>query len=144
MDMIDNELTHIERFGEFERYLTTTPDEMASAYLRHRLSAQFVEDLPFNPYLRRLADRGRFFSIEGLTLVKGRKLQCHRNVARLFAAGKIDIATGYAEYLPALWYCHSWGLSEGKMIIETTIKFNQYFGIALSKAEARRFTQLNG
>jgi hypothetical protein len=94
-----------------------------------------------DPDLDILADRGQMMSKDGWSAQKGKKHACHPNSAKLYDKGKVDtIATGYARGSGGYWYQHSWGIKDGK-IVETTVEFDEYFGVELTKAEATRFAQ---
>ena len=64
---------------------------------------------------------------------------CHLNVAHLFLRKDIQgIATGFALALDGVWYRHSWGLNEHR-IIETNGKFTDYWGSILSQNDSGKF-----
>jgi hypothetical protein len=70
---------------------------------------------------------------------------CHENVAHLWAVnarGIIGIGTGYALSADSLWRQHSWGIGrEG--LLETTVRYERYFGILLQGSEADCFADSN-
>jgi hypothetical protein len=61
------------------------------------------------------------------------------------------IATGFAYAAPSLsfpgaWYQHSWGLdysTKTPRVIETTHKFEDYYGVELDKEECKCFVLQN-
>ena len=127
-----------------ERKLGVTVDE-------HKIDSRVKED----PDIDLIANRGQFLSTDGITIVKGRKHQCHGNAARLYRQGKIDfIVTGYAdgftwsENVPidkrdpkeSVWFQHSWGIKDNN-IVETTSNFSRYYGVVLTKEESAKFAK---
>lgn len=96
-----------------------------------------------------IVKEGRLFSTRYRRMKVGRASNCHGNTAALYASG-LDIATGYARK-EGLWRQHSWGFesyrtASGKVIeriVETTRKFDVYFGTALDDQRASKFTMEN-
>ena len=95
------------------------------------------------PHMDYLLERGREFSTKGLHRQKLEPRRCHGNTARLWyeSGGRIRIATGYA-YSSGLWVQHSWGAESGH-VVETTHRFEKYFGIELSARDALKFLLCN-
>lgn len=97
-----------------------------------------------DPDLALLAENGRSFSPSNRVMALGRPNQCHSNVGRLFTRGRVDsIVVGYA--LPSddfMWRQHTWGLKDGHLV-ETTYKYEKYFGVELTTAQAKKFARAN-
>ena len=63
--------------------------------------------------------------------------ECHRNVGAMWIDGTIEsICTGYALSDDQLWRQHSWGLSVGGELVETTDQRRAYVGITLPAGPA--------
>lgn len=92
--------------------------------------------------LEQILEHGQAFEAAGAIRRKGRVSSCHSNVARLAEAGKARIATGYALN-EGLWRQHSWGISPGGKVIETTEPREAYFGILLEGEAAEDFIFYN-
>ena len=99
-----------------------------------------------DPDAGKILKSGKLFSMSGRVRVKGKPNNCHGNSCDFLKSKKIDaIATGYVLADNGAWRSHSWGIKKGR-IVETTDAGNgalAYFGIVLSKAEAKQFQTLN-
>lgn len=120
--------------------LLTTTDKDLRPYLLRSIAS--------NPDRNIIEARGKLYSTKGLVVVKGEPHECHTNTAKLLAAKKIDaIVTGYALHKSgvgrATWHDHTWGLKDGK-IVETTVRFDRYFGAKLTGKEAVAFGRGQG
>ncbi len=100
-----------------------------------------------DPDLRSVASRGEFFGKAPMPTDKsliGQNSECHWNVAKLYARGKIDaIGTGYAMMRSGFWGQHTWGIKDGK-IVETTpanLGTPKYYGFVMSDKEASGFAK---
>jgi hypothetical protein len=92
----------------------------------------------YEPFAARLLERGKMFD-SLVQLRPGAPHQCHANAAELWARDldRLQLVTGYACD-GDLWVAHSWVL-EGKTFLETTGKFERYFGFLLTPIEAHKF-----
>lgn len=88
--------------------------------------------------ITRLLNDGQLFSNK-IKLVKGVLNQCHRNIADKYSSNRTSfkIVSGYA-LLDNRWISHSWGLV-GDFLIETTLKFELYYGYILTPSESEDF-----
>ncbi len=87
------------------------------------------------PDLDLLLQDGKLFSISGVRMMRGVPNHCHINVLAMcdYDAG-IVVCTGYGLDDDERWRQHSWLFDRTSCtIIETTYKFEKYFGIAWSK-----------
>jgi hypothetical protein len=90
-----------------------------------------------------IAKHGDSFPIAGRKVAMMDASRCHWNVSKLFTKGKIDsICTGYALAADKGWRQHTWGLKNGK-IVETTYKYQAYFGVELSEEGSAIFAEEN-
>lgn len=116
------------------RNLRSIPGASNSAVVR--LTELDVEEIAA------LAERGMLFpSGRGRFLWRRRDpSRCHWNVADLWreSRGHIMVATGLALADDGAWRSHSWGV-RGKMVVETTNRFDAYYGVLLEYDEAERF-----
>jgi hypothetical protein len=70
----------------------------------------------------------------------GDRSDCHRNTARLLRAGKAaGIGTGYALSDDGLWRQHTWGLGSDGVVLETTVRREQYWGLQFRGEQATYF-----
>jgi hypothetical protein len=98
-------------------------------------SVKPVQDAAFNQFIENCQLLN--FPINDMP---GLTQSCHINVTALFTSGKIHgIGTGYALH-NNVWYRHSWGIN-GKNIIETTGKFQKYWGQILIPENCEKFVQ---
>jgi hypothetical protein len=83
------------------------------------------------------SNAARSFPLEGIKMHRGAPSQCHSNAMMLVTSGVAEMmATGYGyRAQDGLWIQHSWGLDGSHHIIETTIKFDAYFGVVLAHAD---------
>ncbi len=103
------------------------------------------------PWLGHLIDRGQLFSRYRLKNFRGSHKRCHQNASCIWIMQKGLIGTGFgytapSPSLPGAWYRHSWGLDYStKMprVIETTHKFNDYYGVELDNEECKCFVLQN-
>lgn len=118
--------------------------------LNQRLTSEaqgsFLVNFGNDPHAGKIASSGKFFSMSGRTRVQSKANNCHGNSCDLLKRKKIDaIATGYVLSDNGSWRVHSWGMN-GNKIVETTDTGNQalgYFGVVLSKSEAKQFQSQN-
>lgn len=89
--------------------------------------------------------RGQEFSGRWSLLRRGEPSRCHANVAALWESsnGFVRICTGYALSRDGVWRQHSWGLTAGGKVLETTERRVRYYGFVLRKKEAERFSYEN-
>lgn len=105
---------------------------------------------------RRYAEDGRAWPTKGRKFVPMRKNNCHGNVAILWGSAPmeedpdIDIVTGFAlsDRDEGLWRSHTWawdrsGWGRSGRIIETTVRFLDYWGYRLTADEAESFYEHN-
>jgi len=91
-----------------------------------------------NPNIEILLSRGHKFEYP-VQMIEGRASECHGNTAALWQEGIIaGIATGYGLSDDGLWREHTWGIL-GRSIVETTVPRDIYFGVLLTRNEARTF-----
>jgi len=71
--------------------------------------------------------------------------ECHRNVAVCWIDGTVEsIGTGYALSDDQLWRQHSWGLTSGGELVETTDHRRAYVGVKLpARAASMQFAGSN-
>lgn len=85
--------------------------------------------------------RGRLITPKQVKSKKGQAHQCHLNSSleylRQYPA--YQIATGYTLGENGLWYRHSWLLAPNDVIVETTVNWQLYYGVALDETETARF-----
>ena len=83
------------------------------------------------------SDAAMSFPLEGIRMHRGAPSQCHSNALMLVTSGAAEMmATGYGYRAEdGLWIQHSWGLDGSDHIIETTVKFDAYFGVVLAHAD---------
>ncbi len=99
----------------------------------------------WDPHLDQTLEFGRIFDTKRRKRLYGPLQECHCSSAIEYLSSHIDrgkptckIATGWALYSDGRWVSHSW-VWDGKRILETTVEFDVYFGIALSPSQARSF-----
>ena len=90
-----------------------------------------------------LVDTGEVASYKKLKIKNGEERECHSNSASLWLTNKTKykIATGYGLSDDDIWRRHSWIMTTGDNLIETTIAREIYFGIILNKRTARAFAE---
>jgi hypothetical protein len=93
-------------------------------------------------HLDLLIEKGRRFSARSAVMRIGEPSGCHGNTARLFLMGRAEAATGYA-ISDDRWVQHSWGIADGKTVVETTARRKAYFGVVLPEADAFHFALSN-
>jgi hypothetical protein len=92
-------------------------------------------------YTEAVLARGRPWDGAAARLEPGEGSACHVNVARLHAAGRGAVATGYALAADGLWREHSWLVEESGAVVETTVRWLLYYGCTLLGDEARWFVR---
>jgi hypothetical protein len=114
----------------------STGSDWRKSFSRQAGSASSVKAL--SPSLPRMLQRGELFG-HRVRLRQGDPHRCHANAAGLWARDidRLQLVSGYASR-DDLWVAHSWVL-EGKTLLETTCKFERYFGFLLTPIEAHKF-----
>jgi len=72
--------------------------------------------------------------------------RCHANIADMYLHKRrvgLKIVTGYALADEGVWYEHSWGIEDGKLVETTGNRYSMYFGYRLTKKEADDFCFYN-
>jgi hypothetical protein len=103
------------------------------------------------PWLGQLIKRGQNFSRYKLKVFPGSRKRCHQNASCIWIMDQGVIATGFAyaaasSHSPGSWHRHSWGLdcaTSTPRIIETTHKFENYYGVILDNEECKCFVLQN-
>ncbi len=87
-----------------------------------------------------ILQHGELLNPDNIVLRKGVQHNCHRNTSGFYMMchPSYRIAPGYA-LTGSLWVLHSWLLSKGGTVIETTQKFRPYFGVVLDDLQAAKF-----
>jgi hypothetical protein len=99
-----------------------------------------VPPLSPDPLIDMLSETGVVVGGAVETLAGGPPSQCHANAVRLWRDGRAAaIGTGYALSEDGLWREHSWGISDGGAILETTEARTLYFGIEMRDDFAQWF-----
>ncbi len=101
---------------------------------------------PIEEDMSRLLRRGRFWPARGAILMPGTPNMCHANSAACWEAnpGRLSLCTGYALSGDGGWRQHSWCITtDGRAVVETTVRRVRYFGFRMSPAEAREFLDMN-
>jgi hypothetical protein len=99
-----------------------------------------VVPLP-DPYIDLLIQQGQVIAGEPAKKIRGRRCQCHRNVALRYLANPdaYQIATGYGLVASDGWWRqHSW-LWDSERVLETTVVRDVYFGVVLDLVAAAGF-----
>jgi len=88
-----------------------------------------------------LLNRGKLFSHKKIRIFPGSRWRCHENAACLWIMEQASIATGFAYQNSGEggWFWHPWGIDSTDKIIETTHKFQDYWGVELNRAESQKF-----
>jgi hypothetical protein len=91
-----------------------------------------------DPHAAELLERGREFHLP-VEMRPGEPHRCHANAAGLWGHNVqgIGLVTGYG-LAGDRWVQHSWAVGGGK-ILETTVRFERYFGVLMSDEEASWF-----
>jgi hypothetical protein len=91
-----------------------------------------------------LVDIGKVISYKKLQTKHGEERECHRNSASLWLSNKTkyNIATGFGLSDDGIWRRHSWIITFGGNLIETTIAREVYFGMVLNDEAAKMFTEV--
>lgn len=91
-----------------------------------------------DPQVALIAAQGQLFP-QSVELRPGPPHYCHANAADLWARtpDRYKLVTGYA-LSDDTWWDHSWVI-EGKTLLETTGRFERYFGVALVPFLAHKF-----
>lgn len=92
-------------------------------------------------HLDDLIERGRTYTRSRMRRRFIADSECHPNAASLWyeSRGATKIATGYALGDSGLWFSHSWGVEDGRIIETTSSRGLGYFGVELSGEIALRF-----
>lgn len=101
-----------------------------------------------DPWVKNVLDNGMPLR-RRVIMRPGAPKRCHANAARVYllqgpqVCGKprLRLATGYG-LLDGNWLGHSWLLDDDS-IIETTVRFDKYFGISLNQTESLVFSTEN-
>jgi hypothetical protein len=91
-----------------------------------------------DPHAALVAAKGQLFP-QPVQLRHGMPNRCHTNAADLWAGApdKYQLVTGYA-LSGDRWVSHSW-VVEGETLVETTYRFDRYFGVTLHPFLALKF-----
>jgi hypothetical protein len=91
-----------------------------------------------DPQAALIAAKGQLFP-QSVQMRAGTPNRCHTNAADLWATGtdRYQLVTGYA-LSGDRWVSHSW-VVEGDTLVETTHRFDRYFGVALHPFLAVKF-----
>ena len=89
--------------------------------------------------------RGQSFSLKGAKYFKGTPHECHWNSAKMYKTNPdiYRICTGYALFTDE-WYQHTWLIYKengSSILIEPTIRFQQYFGFEMTAEESDTFCE---
>lgn len=129
-----------------ETVLRPVPDPMAADPAPHLVLQQRIAAMggtvhvdPLDEHTGILLERGRAFDGHDVEFVDGLPSQCHYNAARLHQNHGLRVVTGYAQSEGGGWVCHSWGLTAGGTVVETTVARVRYFGVELDPDEAADF-----
>ncbi len=103
------------------------------------------------PWLGQLINRGQRFSRDKLKSFRGSQKRCHQNASCIWIMEQGLIGTGFAytgpsSLSPGVWHQHSWGLDYSRKtprVIETTYKFDDYYGVKLENEECKCFVLQN-
>ena len=101
------------------------------------IGGQMVIWMPNEIYMSALSDQGIEYTTNKIKKVRGEVNHCHANTAKLFLRKSVQIITGFALNEDR-WIRHSWAY-DGEKILETTFKFNAYYGIKLEGLEITKF-----
>jgi hypothetical protein len=97
--------------------------------------------------MKSLLKNGALFQANGLILNLKEDRECHSNCSKLWLENKkeLSICTGYGlTEDDQMWRQHTWLLkSKEKIIIETTVKREKYYGIILTGLSASLFAKAN-
>ena len=90
----------------------------------------------------KILSRGKLWVRDNIKIVTiGRTpSNCHGNVAKIWRHNpeRYHIATGWTLSDDGLWRQHSW-IIDGRIVIETTMLREKYFGFVLTPIEAQQF-----
>lgn len=91
---------------------------------------------------------GQLIDYKNIIFKQGVPLRCHDNVleivqktsagllVRLFSLSEYKPVTGYAlSPVDNIWHRHSWLIDDSNNIIETTYKWDKYFGVVLTQEQ---------
>ena len=103
------------------------------------------------PWFGQLIKRGQRFSTAKLRSFRGSRKRCHQNASCIWIMEQGLIGTGFAytgpsTLSPGAWHQHSWGLdysTKTPRVIETTHKFEDYYGVKLDNEECKCFVLQN-
>jgi hypothetical protein len=124
-----------------EPYLAANPglDQLRQELLSHGgLDVVWVSP---EPHLEPLLERGRLHPKRCLRRRFIADSQCHANASSLWyeSEGRIRVGRGYAISERGLWFQHSWGVEDGRIIETTSTRWVRYFGFGLTDSEAWKF-----
>lgn len=108
------------------------------------IDGQEVIWLEREPHLIHLLSNGQLCE-QAVRIQRGRRNACHYNAARLWAKDvtNTQLVTGYGfRRADGLWRQHSW-IVKGDKLIETTVRFDNYYGVVLKPLEALEFWVTN-
>jgi hypothetical protein len=90
--------------------------------------------------MQALLSRGEVFPGRPSQLREGIPIQCHANVSSIWVDDqeRLEVATGYALCAENVWRRHSW-VMDGQTVIETTHRWQRYFGYRLTFVESVGF-----
>jgi hypothetical protein len=117
----------------------------------HPSSVLLLRSPAEEPWLGHLTKRGQLFSRYKLKYFPGTYKRCHQNASCIWIMQQGMIGTGFAynapsRVSPGVWHRHSWGLDRSTKtprVIETTYRFNDYYGVSLDNEECKCFVLQN-
>jgi len=117
----------------------------------HPSSVLLLRSPSEEPWLGHLTKRGQLFSRYKLKYFPGTYKRCHQNASCIWIMQQGMIGTGFAynapsRVSPGVWHRHSWGLDRSTKtprVIETTYRFNDYYGVSLDNEECKCFVLQN-
>jgi hypothetical protein len=117
----------------------------------HPSSVLLLRNPSEEPWLGHLTNRGQLFSRYKLKYFQGTYKRCHQNASCIWIMQQGMIGTGFAynapsRVSPGVWHRHSWGLDRSTKtprVIETTYRFNDYYGVSLDNEECKCFVLQN-
>jgi hypothetical protein len=117
----------------------------------HPSSVLLLRSPSEEPWLGHLTKRGQLFSRYKLKYFHGTYKRCHQNASCIWIMQQGMIGTGFAynapsRVSPGVWHRHSWGLDRSTKtprVIETTYRFNDYYGVSLDNEECKCFVLQN-
>lgn len=111
------------------------------------MGGRYVVTVESEPDIDKILNRGRRWPRRGYQLRLGEPCECHSNSWKLYNKGKPDVmlVTGYALTKDdEMWRQHSWAwIKSKKVVVETTVARDIYYGFALTDEEADYFGEHN-